>query len=235
MLAAAGGTAPYFYSVDGNTVNPTSVEVAPGQHQFQVSDQNGCLFDSSAFFQVPAQVFISLPADTSLKIGQLLRLTAITNLSTWSQITWSPLYDASGANTLTQTWVPEKSELITISITDTTGCTASASIQINVQDIADVYIPNVFLPNLDGTNDFWKIYIGIGVLGIDELMIFDRWGSSVYQLNEPLTPGDWNAWQGWDGRIRGKNADAGVYVYYAKIKLANGSTKLFKGDVTLLR
>lgn len=234
-LAANGGTAPYVYEVDGVEVDPLSVALGAGQHNLSVIDQNGCSLDSITFLQIPAQVFISLPADTSLKFGQLLSLTATTNLTAWSQITWNPLYDASGANTLTQTWLPEKSERITVSITDTSGCTASASIQVNVLEVADVYIPNVFLPNLDGINDFWKIYIGVGILGIDELMVFDRWGSSVYQLEAPLMPGDWNAWQGWDGKIRGKNADPGVYVYYAKIKLTNGSTKLYKGDVTLVR
>jgi hypothetical protein len=52
-----------------------------------------------------------------------------------------------------------------------------------------------------------------------------------YQWNNVIAP---NAWPGWDGTTRGKQAQPGVYVYYFKLTLADGSEEVVKGDVTIL-
>lgn len=41
--------------------------------------------------------------------------------------------------------------------------------------------------------------------------------------------------QGWDGLFRGRMMDPGVYVYFFEVVFADGSVRLYKGDVTLVR
>jgi hypothetical protein len=39
---------------------------------------------------------------------------------------------------------------------------------------------------------------------------------------------------GWDGRVNGKMADTGVYIYTVEVICENGTPYTFKGNVTLL-
>jgi hypothetical protein len=40
---------------------------------------------------------------------------------------------------------------------------------------------------------------------------------------------------GWDGTFRNQQIQPGVYVYYFEVLLADGSTELFRGDVTIVQ
>jgi gliding motility-associated-like protein len=93
-------------------------------------------------------------------------------------------------------------------------------------DTSQVFIPNVFSPNGDGTNDLFSMRVGKDVTGI-EMMIYDRWGKLVYQTN--------NLGKGWNGTYNGKDAEIGVYQYLIKVKYRDASVSTYKGDVTLLR
>jgi gliding motility-associated-like protein len=90
-----------------------------------------------------------------------------------------------------------------------------------------VFIPNVFSPNGDGTNDVFSIRTGKDVVGVD-ISIFDRWGKLVFQTNDPTL--------GWDGTYSGgTTADVGTYQYYVKVRFRDKSVKSYQGDLTLLR
>jgi hypothetical protein len=40
---------------------------------------------------------------------------------------------------------------------------------------------------------------------------------------------------GWDGTFKGKELNPGVYIYWAEIEYQGGTTRILKGDVTLIR
>ena len=40
---------------------------------------------------------------------------------------------------------------------------------------------------------------------------------------------------GWNGTLDGKYCNTGVYVYYIEVEFQDGNTKMYKGDVTILR
>ncbi|MEO1713345.1 MAG: gliding motility-associated C-terminal domain-containing protein, partial [Bacteroidota bacterium] len=67
---------------------------------------------------------------------------------------------------------------------------------------------------------------------VNAFMVFNRWGEAVFNLQE-FAPND--PANGWNGQFRGRELDPGVFVYWAEIELINGDTKLYKGDVTLVR
>jgi len=60
-----------------------------------------------------------------------------------------------------------------------------------------------------------------------EIMIYDRWGSKVFESRDPGI--------GWDGQFRGEPAPEGVYTYQVFVDYPNGSSDRFSGDLLLIR
>jgi len=91
----------------------------------------------------------------------------------------------------------------------------------------NVFVPNAFRPN--GTENLvFKPVISFGNLSTYQMIIYDRWGQSVYETN--------NVEKGWDGvSTNGKTAPFGPYVYWIKISNFSGSTFTKKGTFVLLR
>ncbi|MCO6486236.1 MAG: gliding motility-associated C-terminal domain-containing protein, partial [Saprospiraceae bacterium] len=103
---------------------------------------------------------------------------------------------------------------------------------LRAEDFPRVYIPNSFSPDEDGINDVFSVYGNAQVVGVRHLAIYDRWGNNLYferhlPVNDPGV--------GWDGTFRGQIMDPGVYVYVVEVELADGGTRLYKGDVTVVR
>jgi len=95
------------------------------------------------------------------------------------------------------------------------------------------YLPNVFSPNADGMNDEFALFTRDGVVGeVLEYSIFSRWGELVYQAkNFPTYSTDY--W--WNGKINGKKARTGVYIYHMIIQLESGKVLNYSGDITVVR
>lgn len=89
-----------------------------------------------------------------------------------------------------------------------------------------VFIPNVFSPNHDGKNDAFNIHVGKDAIGID-VLIFNRWGEQIFESTS-IT-------KSWDGTVKGRDAEVGVYHYIIKVKFRNNNVETYKGDITLLR
>ncbi len=104
------------------------------------------------------------------------------------------------------------------------GCYDSAHVRIAI--VEDYFIPNAFTPNGDGLNDVFKIE-NIGYQGIGAFQVFNRWGELVFEGYE--------AGAQWDGTCNGRDAPAGTYFYYIILNAPDGSSKVHKGNVTLLR
>ena len=70
---------------------------------------------------------------------------------------------------------------------DDEGCFATDDIVIQVDGTVEVYVPNVFSPNGDGTNDLLRPFAGPQVQRFLQFRVFDRWGELLYDLNtDPL-------------------------------------------------
>jgi gliding motility-associated-like protein len=230
-ITASGGLSPYTILLDGNVLAGSMPSINAGLHTVQLLDANGCSVDSSVTVTLPPSPTISLPSDTTILLGNSLQIEATTNLSSWASVSWQPLPDSACANCLVQSWVPKDFQVITVTIVDTFGCSAQASIRVSVNKELALYVPNVFSPNNDGFNDVWTVNAGDSVVEITEVQVFDRWGNLQYAWDNSIAP---NAWPGWDGTTRGKQAQVGVYVYYLKVKLLDGSEEVVKGDVTVM-
>lgn len=95
-----------------------------------------------------------------------------------------------------------------------------------------VYVPNVFSPNDDGSNDSLEVSIGCEYpFEVKRFDIYDRWGSLVFSTKSspPVA---------WDGEAIGQKASPGVYTWYLTYDLLrNGTARKITeyGDLTLLR
>jgi len=108
------------------------------------------------------------------------------------------------------------------------GCTDTKEKFMRVIDDFVVFIPNTFTPNGDGLNDFFQV-MGSGMkIESFSMELSDRWGNLVY-FTKDITAG-------WDGKVNGKEAENGVYIYKLKIVGMNGEgRKEFIGYFTILR
>jgi len=92
----------------------------------------------------------------------------------------------------------------------------------DTKDIDGLYIPNVFTPNNDGTNDTFVIP-NLGYYPENEIVIFNRWGNVIYQKKGYLSD--------WDG----SGLNEGTYFYILKVTTNANRVDIYKGYVTLLR
>lgn len=111
-------------------------------------------------------------------------------------------------------------------------CEARDEITINIIcNNANVYIPNTFSPNRDGTNDVFYPR-GTGLYTIKSFKIFNRWGQTVFSKSG-ISAND--SQYGWDGTLNGALLQADVYVYILEVVCSNNTTLPIKGNVTLVR
>ena len=110
-------------------------------------------------------------------------------------------------------YTPKKSGYqVVLTVTSMNGCVYTADpVRITVDDPL-LEAPNVFTPNGDTTNDYFKPHAVS--LRKFEITIFTRTGQRVYRYRGD----DLRDWLGWDGRIEntGKEAAEGVYFYVIK-------------------
>ncbi|MCB0396013.1 MAG: PKD domain-containing protein [Flavobacteriales bacterium] len=106
------------------------------------------------------------------------------------------------------------------------GCKDTVYKKVIVEPISSIYVPNVFSPNGDGVNDFFKIeYEGFCEV---EMFIFDRWGNEIFQTS---------SFEGWNGKANGgdKIAQEDVYVWLIRAIDCSGERWRRVGQVTLVR
>ncbi|GGI28643.1 gliding motility-associated C-terminal domain-containing protein [Pedobacter mendelii] len=86
-----------------------------------------------------------------------------------------------------------------------------------------LFIPNLFTPNGDGSNDSFEIR-GLALFAENELVIVNRWGNEVYKSNNYNN--DWT----------GTGLNEGTYYYLIKVRENSASElQVFKGWITLIR
>ncbi|BDS12079.1 T9SS type B sorting domain-containing protein [Aureispira anguillae] len=236
VATATGGTPPYFFSLNGGNVQSSGTfsGLGAGNYAVEISDASGCIFSTTANISVADSVVLKVPDDMSIKFGETVPLFVQMpiNAPTNPIVTWTPSTGLSCDSCYHLTAQPFASTLYTVSVTGDEGCVSTADVFIEVDDDKGVYIPNAFSPNGDKTNDVFMLYSAGAVDRIEEFMVFDRWGELVCHRNDvrPNYPA-----YGWDGSFRGQKMNTGVFIYYIKVRYFNGSTEIFKGDLTLIR
>ncbi len=133
---------------------------------------------------------------------------------------------STGETTSNITVNPSNTTTYYLTITDHTGQPSESSVLVEVFECKSIYIPNAFNPYSDvNSNSRFRAY-GTDISQFT-MRIFSRSGQIVYESN------DIN--EGWDGRIKGKPAEMGVYVYQVIYTDVVGKKQTVTGQLTLIK
>jgi len=232
-VIATGGTGTYTYlwSTNPPQATATATGLTSGTYTVTVDDGNCSTTASIAVNGTAgptADININPPV-TTLMNGPVV----ISGSSNGTIVNWSWDYGDGTVGTgqsNTHQYGSLGTFVVTLLITDNSGCVDSVIDSVKVKDISTLYIPNSFTPNGDGHNDLFLPY----GLNVDpdtyEMMIFDRWGQMLFDTKE------WGV--GWNGTLNnhGTKDDVVLDVYVYKIKakpIDGGKLREYYGRVFL--
>ena len=227
-----GGVAPYIYSLNGaiGTTSPILTGIAAGQHTLTVEDANGCIGTEELTFNAAPEYFIYLGEDETIRLGESIDIDPEINFDP-VEFTWRG-NNFSCDTCLMTTIMPTETTQYALTAQNEEGCTVTGSLLITVEKGYDIYLPTAFSPDSDGINEAFFINAGDNVETVMSFSVYSRWGEPIYQLFN-FSPN--NPDFGWKGDHNGQMLNTGVYVWQTEILFTDGHTKIFSGDVTLLR
>ena len=120
--------------------------------------------------------------------------------------------------------------IITLTYVDNNGCLFTSTDSFIFEDCSTedllIYVPNVFTPNGDGTNDLFMLHIDGAIL--HEGSIYNRWGNKIHDFTADNLV--------WNGKsANGENVQDGVYTYIFTYTKMDGVREQVHGFVTVIR
>lgn len=227
------GASPYEYSLDSIIWHNKNIDnLAPGSYTLYVRDIRGCIVTfKNLLINTGESPRIDIGSDRTAKAGEILTLNAMTThpMSVLEWVAKDPLSCSECPET--RLGPLAESQQIMVSGFSMLGCPAWASVYVTVVPGRSVFIPDAFSPNGDGINDIFTVY-GDQIAVIKRLIIYDRWGNTVYE-SEKLNVADSAA--GWDGSYKGRPMDPATFVYIVEVELTGGEALVLSGDIMLIR
>jgi gliding motility-associated-like protein len=110
----------------------------------------------------------------------------------------------------------------TVTLTNASGCSSSASVLVEATDNMNFEAAYVFTPNGDGINDKFVIK-NIEAYPDNKLMVYDRLGKPIYEANSYAN--------NWDGKVNGFTLAKDTYFYVLSVK----GQVVKRGAITLVR
>ncbi len=203
----------------------------------------GVTTDNAGPYTVTYSMVNNCPSSTTANIVIYPPLV-LTNLTPSQTIPYGNTIQLNADGALYYTWMPNDGSLSNPNInnplatpigttnyvvigTNLAGCKDTANIMVTVDSNATEFVPSAFTPNGDGLNDVFRM-VNMKYEKLVEFSVYNRWGQLVYHnTHDPK--------QGWDGTYNGVPQDIGVYSYSIIVITAEGITRNYKGDVTLIR
>lgn len=203
---------------DGTTTNVRTVSTA-GIYGAVVNNA-GCIATDSIAIKVNSVPYVTLPLDTILCQGSVVKLVAPYMPNT--NILWST------GSTDTVIYV---SAAGTYSVTVSNACgSATDDVTVNLMmGDCDLFIPTAFTPNGDGRNEIFRI-IGRGANPI-LFEVYNRWGAKIFDSHQ-------NSTFEWDGYYMGDVCQEGLYTFIYRYELKTGDRvrrKTISGTIMLMR
>lgn len=202
------------YLWQDGSVNSAFSATQPGDYTVTVKDANGCsTADTITLTMLNAPTFWLAPL---IKVCR--KDTLLTPLGNVVSYVWQ---DGSTNSTFMAT----TPGIYTVTVTDVNGCTSTKKSEVVSKCPASIFVPNVFSPNNDGSNEtFFAVTQDVVQY---HLFIYDRWGTLVFETT------DTNA--SWNGKFESKDAPSDAYVYLINYTGANDISGTLRGNVTLIR
>ena len=200
---------PYFFTVAGS-YNIKQI----------VTSNDGCkdsIIKNMVIWDTP---LVDAGTDKAIQLGNQVVLNASVTGSGYSFL-WQPATALNDTSLLQPTASPTKEITYLLTVTDSHGCQASDS--VNVQILKTLTVPNAFSPNGDGINDTWDIP-NLSAYNNVRVWVYNRAGQLVFSSYGYSTP--------WNGKRNGKSLSVGTYYYIIQ---SLGEIKPYTGSVTILK
>jgi len=239
VISAGGGIPPYQYSVDGENYfgrNDFGRLNEGEYYQLRIRDAAGCMITQEGFFypkatRRPARLPSFVPQEIAGSSQVLPDYFVPTDQIVAYR--WHPaeLFDCPGCPNPTVS--APSSQTISLAIDNLYGCTDSLVTFVSVDGRIPVFVPNIFTPNGDGTNDNVAIYASPEqVESVVSFQVRSRWGELLYEAYD-FPPNDGR--MGWNGLLNGQPAGVATYLWTAEVKLTTGVFQKEAGTVVLMR
>ena len=129
-------------------------------------------------------------------------------------------------NTTNSTFTVSQNGIFWVEVSNSCGLD-SDTINIEIKNCdCDIFIPNTFSPNKDGTNDYYSPVFECDISEYN-FTIINRWGEIIFETS--------NSMDKWDGSYLEKTCPDGMYQYIVKYKSQDEKAKIFYGHVFLIR
>jgi gliding motility-associated-like protein len=209
-----------------NDVNPVHSYTGSGRYDVKLKFVTGtqCIDDSVIHTVLIRQPTITMSPSQTILPGQTITISA--NSPGANTYQWTPVETLSNPGIKNPQATPLEDVFYKVTATGSDGCFVTDSVLIKVYPLDDFYVPSGFTPNNDGLNDDVKPIFG-GQFNLQRFSIFDRWGNSVFSTTQ--------RGQAWNGKRKGIEVAAGVYVWILEAKDRQGKLYTRKGTVALIR
>ncbi|MGZ8516449.1 MAG: PKD domain-containing protein [Chitinophagaceae bacterium] len=220
-------------SSSNQQIPPRQQFVTAGNYNIQTiaTNTSGCVDTATKSLLVNPIPVITIPSPQITPLGTPVLLPA-TYTNSIINYSWSPITGLSCTDCAQPLASPKFNTLYTVTAIDDNGCASTAQVQVIVLCIgANVFVPNTFSPNGDGSNDVFYVR-GKGLDRVKSLRIFNRWGETVFErFNFPVN----DASAGWDGTYKGKKLSPDVFVYQVDVFCDNSESIRFEGNISLIQ
>jgi len=196
-----------------------------------IIDNGACKDTAHIEVEVLPAPTLSLPSDITTDFCERLVINSQVNSALPVELSWDKDADLSCYNCPNPEVFFPILPTYELHATSVNGCLDSAEVNVILDKEKLIYIPNIFSPNAASLNNDFTLTPGCGVNRILKLEVYNRWGRPVHQTGAFLPDDNQNY---WDGLLNGRIADAGVYVYFLELELADGEIVEMFGDVTLV-
>lgn len=237
-LATGWGNAPsstyLWYELNGapanfsctTCTNPIITPAAAGNYIFVCTrlDSYGCGDTVQIKLKVNPRPSVTILNGDSIKIKYARE--EVNLVATGAYVyNWTPVWGLSNPNMPNTVATPAEPTLYYVYGLNQNGCRNWDSIYIDIDYHDNLWVPSAFSPNGDGKNDVFRV-ANLSFQNIQEFRVLNRWGQEVFAASDN---------RGWNGTFKGKPQDPATYFYLIRVAFPDGSTKLFKGDVILVR
>jgi len=235
LKAQSGGIPPYLFSLNGGIQSAKNSweKLQPGVYFVKMEDAAGCEFTQVVLLPSGLEFILDLGPDTTIFSGDtLFRLVEVNPPA--DTLIWKPAYGVQQVSPNSFLLSPEYSLNYQITAINADGCMATDELHVEVKRERDVYVPNVFTPELAELpeNQVFSVFGGDGIKTVSSLRVYDRFGRLWFEnrnfpVNDPAA--------GWNGTHEAAEAPSGVYLWRAVLLYNDGRELLLQGDVTLVR
>ena len=153
-------------------------------------------------------------------------LQEVNLIATGGQVyNWTPVWGTNNPNVANIIVSPAEPTMYYVYSLNNYGCRNWDSIYVNIDYHDNLSVPNAFTPNGDGNNDLFRV-TNLTFQNVQEFKVMNRWGQEIFSAPDN---------RGWNGTYKGKPQDPATFYYLIKVAYPDGSTRMFKGDVILIR